>query len=104
MSYSVEQRTHEIGIRVAMEANRRNTLNLVLIQALRMTMAGIAVGVAASFGLTPLLRTELFGVKPTDPLTFVVVPIILLAVALAGACIPALRASRVDPQVALRHE
>jgi len=104
MSYSVEQRTHEIGIRVALGADRRDTLNLVLLQALHMTVAGIAVGVAASFGLTWLLRAELFGVKPSDPLTFAVVPVVLLAVALAGACIPALRASRVDPLVALRHE
>ncbi len=104
MSYSVEQRTHEIGIRVALGADRRDTLNLVLLQALRMTVAGIAVGGAASFGLTRLLRAELFGVKPSDPLTFAVVPVVLLAVALAGACIPALRASRVDPLVALRHE
>ena len=104
MSYSVEQRTHEIGIRVALGADRCDTLNLVLLQALRMTVAGIAVGGAASFGLTRLLRAELFGVKPSDPLTFAVVPVVLLAVALAGACIPALRASRVDPLVALRHE
>jgi len=104
MSYSVEQRTHEIGIRVALGADRRDTLNPVLLQALRMTVAGIAVGVAASFGLTQLLRAELFGVKPSDPLNFAVVPVVLLAVALAGACIPALRAGRVDPLVALRHE
>src|SRR5256714_5001968 len=84
MSYSVEQRTHEIGIRVALGAGRRDTLNLVLLEALRMTVAGIAVGVAASFGLTRLLRAELFGVKPSDPLTFAVVPVVLLAVALAG--------------------
>ena len=76
----------------------------LLLEALRMTVAGIAVGVAASFGLTRLLRAELFGVKPSDPLTFAVVPVVLLAVALAGACIPALRASGVDPLVALRHE
>ena len=92
------------AIRVALGADRRDTLNLVLLQALRMTVAGIAVGGAASFGLTRLLRAELFGVKPSDPLTFAVVPVVLLAVALAGACIPALRASRVDPLVALRHE
>jgi ABC-type antimicrobial peptide transport system permease subunit len=104
MSYSVEQRTHEIGIRTALGANRRDTLSLVLFQALRMTVAGLAVGVAAAFGLTRLLNAQLFGVKPSDPLTFIAVPVILLAVALAAACIPALRASRVDPLVALRHE
>jgi len=104
MSYSVEQRTHEIGIRAALGASRRDTLSLVLFDALRMAMAGVAAGVAASFGLTRLLRAQLFGVKPWDPPTFTSVPLILLAVALAAACIPALRASRVDPLVALHHE
>ena len=69
-----------------------------------MTLAGLAAGIAAAFGLTRLLQAQLFGVKPSDPLTFTVVPVILLAVALAAASIPALRASRVDPLVALRHE
>ena len=104
MSYSVEQRTHEIGIRTALGATRRDTLILVLFQALRITVAGLAVGVAAAFGLTRLLNAQLFGVKPSDPLTFTSAPLILLLVALAAACIPALRASRVDPVVALRHE
>jgi ABC-type antimicrobial peptide transport system permease subunit len=104
MSYSVEQRTHEIGIRAALGATRRDTLSLVLFQALRITVAGLAFGVAAAFGLTRLLNAQLFGVKPSDPLTFTAAPLILLLVALAAACIPALRASRVDPMVALRHE
>ena len=104
MSYSVEQRTHELGIRAALGANRRDTLHLVLLQALRMTVAGVAAGVAAALGLTRLLSAQLFGVQPSDPLTFTAVPLILLVVALAAACIPALRASRVDPLVALRHE
>ena len=95
---------HEIGIRAALGANRRDTLSLVLVQALRMALVGVAAGVAASFGLTRLLTAQLFGVKPSDPLTFAAVPLILLAVALAAAYIPALRASRVDPLVALRHE
>ena len=104
MSYSVEQRTHEIGIRAALGANRRDVLNLMLLQALRMAIAGIAAGIAASFGLTRLLSAQLFGVKPSDPFTFTVVPLTLLVVSLAAACIPALRASRVDPLVALRHD
>jgi putative ABC transport system permease protein len=104
MSYSVEQRTHEIGIRTALGATRRDTLRLVLLQALRMAAAGIAVGLVASLWLTRLMKAQLFGVKPLDPLTFVTVPVILLAVALAAACIPAFRASRVDPMVVLRHE
>ena len=104
MSYSVEQRTREIGIRTALGASRGATLRLVLRQALRMTLAGVAVGVAASLGLTRLLDAQLFGVKPLDPITFVTAPLVLIVVALAAACIPALRASRVDPMVALRHE
>jgi len=103
MSYSVEQRTHEIGIRSALGANRRDTLALVLVEALRMAMVGIAVGMAASYGLTRLLSAQLFGVKPLDPLTFEGVPLILIVVALAAACVPALRATRVEPLTALRH-
>jgi putative ABC transport system permease protein len=104
MSYSVEQRTHEIGVRAALGATRGDTLNLVLLHALRITTVGLAAGIAAAFGLTRLLNAQLFGVKSADPLTFIVVPLILLLVALAASCVPALRASRVDPMVALRHE
>jgi len=104
MSYSVEQRTHEIGIRAALGAGRRDTLKLVLLGALRTAIAGVAVGIAASFGLTRLLTSQLFGVKPSDPLTFAVVPAVLIAVALSAAGIPALRATRIDPLTALRHE
>ncbi|MGH9666722.1 MAG: FtsX-like permease family protein, partial [Bryobacteraceae bacterium] len=104
MSYSVQQRRHEIGIRSALGASPRQTISLVLRQALRMTLAGAAAGVAASFGLTPLIRAQLFGVKPQDPLTFTAVPLILIAVGLSAASIPAVRASRVDPLAALRQE
>jgi putative ABC transport system permease protein len=104
MSYSVEQRTHEIGIRAALGANPHATLWLVLRQALGMAVAGLAAGIAASLGLTRLLTAQLFGVKPFDPLTFTTVPLILLAVALAAAWIPAVRATRIDPWTALRHE
>jgi putative ABC transport system permease protein len=104
MTYSVEQRTHEIGIRAALGANRRDTLSLVLLQALRMTIAGVGIGIAAAFGLMRVLSAQLFNVKPSDPLTFVSVPLILLAVALVAACLPALRATRIDPLTALRHE
>jgi len=104
MSYSVEQRTHEIGIRSALGASRRDTLGLVLRQALGMALAGIAAGLIAAFGLTGLMRAQLFGVKPGDPLTFAAVPLILLSIALIAACIPAVRATRVDPITALRHE
>ena len=104
MSYSVEQRTHEIGIRAALGANRRDTRRLILKQALRLTLVGLAAGIAASFALTRLLNAQLFGVNAADPLTFVSVPLILLVVSIAAAWIPAIRATRVDAIVALRHE
>lgn len=104
MSYSVEQRTHEIGIRSALGAGAGETVRLVLRQALRVALAGVAAGIAASFWLTRLLTAQLFGVKPSDPLTFSTVPLVLIGIALASAYIPARRASRIDPLVALRHE
>lgn len=104
MSYSVGQRTREIGIRGALGASRSDILSLVLKQALRVAILGIAVGITAAFGLTRFLRAQLFGVTATDPLTFVAVPAILLVIALAAAYLPALRASRVDPIAALRQE
>ncbi len=103
VSYSVEQRTLEIGIRTALGASRRDTLSLVMGQTLRTTLLGVIPGIMVSFGLTRLLRAQLFGVTPSDPLTFIAAPITLLVVALAAAYVPALRAARVDPVVALRH-
>jgi hypothetical protein len=94
----------EYAVRAALGANRRNILALVLYQAARMTVAGAAAGTAASFRLTRLLTAELYGVKASDPVTFAAVPVILLAVAVAAACIPGLRATRLDPSTALRHE
>jgi putative ABC transport system permease protein len=104
MSYSVEQRTREIGIRAALGAQSRDTLRLILRQALRMAITGVIIGLAAAFELTRFLGAELFGVKSSDPFTFAAVPLILITVALAAAWIPALRAVRVDPLTALRHE
>ena len=104
ISYNVGQRTHEIGIRGALGASRQDILSLILNQALRMVLAGVAVGAPAAFALTRLLRAQLFGVTPADPLTFAAVPAIMLALAIAAACIPAVQASRVDPIAALRHE
>lgn len=104
MSYSVERRAHEFGVRAALGATPSKTLAVVLAQAFRMTAAGVTLGLAASFGLTRLLAAQLYGVKSSDPLTFAVVPVILAAVALAAAGIPARRASRLDPIVALRNE
>jgi putative ABC transport system permease protein len=104
MSYAVEQRTREIGIRMALGADRRETLAMIVGQAMRLVVAGIAIGLGAAFGLTRLLSSLLFGVKPTDPVTFVVVPLFLALVALAATWVPARRATRVDPVVALRYE
>jgi predicted permease len=104
MSYGVEQRTHEIGIRAAVGANRSDLLRLVLSQAVATAIVGIGVGVVASLGLMGLLRNQLFGVKASDPATFFVVPVVLLMVAIVAAYFPALRATRVDPLMALRRE
>jgi putative ABC transport system permease protein len=104
MSYSVGQRTRELGIRVALGATRGELLGLVLRQALTLCCAGLAVGVVAAIALTRALRSLLFGVTPSDPISFVATIGILLAVALLASYIPARRATRVDPIVALRYE
>ncbi len=104
MSYSVEQRTREIGIRAALGAGSRDTLGLVLGEALRLAAAGTAVGLVGAFGLTRLIRAQLWGVTPSDPLTFAVVACILLAVAVVATLAPMRRALRVDPAMALRYE
>ena len=104
ISYVVGQRTHEIGIRMALGAQPATILRLVLGQGLDLTAAGIVLGLAASYGFTRLLTAMLFGVAPTDPLTFAAVALALIAIALLACWLPARRAMRVDPMVALRHE
>jgi predicted permease len=104
ISYSVSQRTHEIGIRVALGASRGQILNMVLGQGLRLAAIGSAVGLVASFWLTKLLSDQLYGVSATDPKTLIGVTMVLMAVALAACWIPARRAMRVDPLIALRYE
>ncbi len=104
LAYITRQRTHEIGIRMALGAEPRDVLRLVLRQGLELALIGLAVGLAASFALTRALSSELFGVSATDPLTFVAVAILLLGVALLACYIPARRAMRTDPMVALRYE
>jgi predicted permease len=104
MAYSVTMRTQEIGIRMALGAARTNVLRIVLRQALLIAGAGIAIGLAASFALTRFMAGLLYEIKPADPLTFAVVSLFLAAIAILAACFPALRAMRVDPMVALRHE
>jgi putative ABC transport system permease protein len=104
ISYSVTQRTQEIGIRMALGAETKDVLRLVLGQFMRLTFVGVALGLIAAYALTRLMTTLLFGVTPTDLTTFVAVSISLSLVALIACLIPARRATRVDPLVALRYE
>lgn len=104
VSYLVGRRTHEIGIRIALGANRSDVLRLVLGEGVKMALIGVAVGLAAAFALTRLMANMLFGVSTTDPLTFGSVAILLILVSLAACYIPARRAMRVDPMIALRYE
>ena len=104
IAYSVSRRTQEIGIRMALGAERRDVLRLVIWQGLKLTLLGVAVGLLASFALTRLMEKLLFEIKPTDPWTFVVLPVLLIVVALLASYFPARRATRIDPIVALRHE
>jgi putative ABC transport system permease protein len=104
LSFSVTARTREIGIRLSQGAQSRDLLKLVVGQGMALTFVGLVIGVGASLALTRLIERLLFGVSETDPLTFVLVPLLLASVALLACWVPARRAARLDPLVALRHQ
>ena len=104
IAYSVQQRTQEIGIRLALGAESNDVRNMVVLQGMRLALAGVAIGLAAAFGVTRLIASFLFGTKTTDPAVFLTVAVLLSAVALVAVWLPARRASRIDPVKALRYE
>jgi putative ABC transport system permease protein len=104
LSYTVSQRTQEIGLRLALGAQTRDVLKLILAQGMKLALAGVSIGLTVAFGLTRLMKTLLFGISATDSLTFGVVALSLLGVALLACWIPARRATKVDPLIALRNE
>jgi putative ABC transport system permease protein len=104
MSYSVAQRTHELGIRMALGAQRRDLLKLAIGAGLKLVLIGVVLGLSASFVLTRVMSSLLFGVSATDPLTYTSISILMISVALLASYIPARRAARVDPLIALRYQ
>jgi putative ABC transport system permease protein len=104
IAYSVAQRTKEIGVRMALAAKQRDVLKLMVGESARLSLCGVALGLFASLGLTRFLSSLLYGISSTDPATFVAVSGLLVIAALLASYLPARRATKVDPMVALRHE
>jgi putative ABC transport system permease protein len=104
LSYSVRRRVQEIGIRLALGATLSDVLRMIILEGLRPTLLGVSIGIAGALGLARVMANLVYGVKPTDPLTFLSVAILLAMVALLASVIPAYRAAKVDPVVALRYE
>jgi putative ABC transport system permease protein len=104
IAYGVGQRTHEIGVRMALGAQRHEVLRLVLRQALALTAIGLVVGAVGALAVTSLIRQQLFEVSPTNPLTYAAIAALLLGTALVASYVPARRATRIDPVSALRQE
>jgi ABC-type antimicrobial peptide transport system permease subunit len=104
MSYDVARRTNEIGIRMALGAQRRNVVGLVLRETMILVVIGVLIGLGAALGATRLIAGFLYGLTPNDPLTIALASMLLLTVALLAGYLPARRASRVDPMVSLRHD
>lgn len=104
MAYLVNQGTRELGIRIALGASQRNILGLVVRQGMVLAISGVTIGLAAAFLVTRLMRSLLFGVEATDPITFVGISLLLAAIALLACYIPAQRAARIDPLISLRSE
>jgi len=103
-SYSIAQRTHEMGIRIALGAGSADVLKLVVGHGLKLAIAGVAIGLVGAFLVTQVMKSLLFEVSATDPLTFALIPLILTGVALLSSYVPARRATKVDPMIALRYE
>ncbi len=103
MTYAVGQRTREIGVRMALGAQIRDVLKLIVSQGMKLALIGVVIGLAGAFAVTRAISSLLFGVGATDPVTFVIVTILLVVVTLLACWIPARRATKVDPLIALRH-